>query len=124
MDRYDPNQPPDPSDWLETDEVTRVTLVTEHHSGAEPALPNERLHAAMHVVVENQIALGEKPATETVERLMREGLDRHDAVHAIGAVLAQDIHALLSAGKGSFDQDRYRRRLDKLTAKKWRKGRL
>jgi len=122
MERYDPNQPQEPSDWLETDEVTRLNLVMEHHSGVKPEPPNKRLHAAMHVVVENQIAVGENAATETVERLMREGLDRHDALHAIGAVLAQDIHALLSAGKGTFDQDRYRSRLNELTAKRWRKG--
>jgi hypothetical protein len=47
-----------------------------------------KLHGTMHAIVENQVALGDAtvvPATLT--RLMREGLDRHDAIHAIGSVL-------------------------------------
>ncbi len=122
MDEYDPNQAPDPSEWLELDEGTRIDLVLKHHGGdAKQAQPEKRLHAAFHVTVENQVALGEEPAPATIERLIREGLDRHDAVHAIGAILAEDIQALLSAGTGKFDVDRYRNRLDELTAKGWRK---
>ena len=53
---------------------------------------------------------------------MRQGLDRHEAVHAIGAVLLGDIHELLNSERERFDLRRYRSRLNKLTAKKWRKG--
>jgi hypothetical protein len=52
-------------------------------------MPNSSLHAAIHVVVENQVALGgEIPVQETLARLMGEGLSRHEAVHAVGSVLA------------------------------------
>jgi hypothetical protein len=43
-----------------------------------------------HVVVENQVALGEvMRVPETLERLLDEGLDRHEAVYAIGSVLME-----------------------------------
>src|SRR5437016_9813537 len=48
------------------------------------------------VVVENQVALGDEiPVRRTLERLRAEGLDRHDAVHAAGSVLAKRIYDLL-----------------------------
>lgn len=122
MDQYDPNQAPNPAEWLELDEGTRIYLVLEHHGNAEDAPPNEHVHASIHVTVENQVAIEEEPVPATLERLTREGLDRHEAVHAIGAVLAENIQALLSAGKGKFDKQHYRDRLNKLTAKRWRKG--
>jgi hypothetical protein len=37
-------------------------------------MPNVRMHAVIHVVVENQVAFGKEiPAQKTLERLMREG---------------------------------------------------
>ena len=122
MDEYDPNQAPNPSVWLELDEGTRIVLVLEHHGDADEALLDEQVHASFHVTVENQVAMGEEPVPATIERLTREGLDRHEAVHAVGAVLEENVQALLNAGKGEFDKHRYRNRLDKLTAKRWRKG--
>ena len=122
MDLYDPDQAPEPSEWLELDEGERISLVLSHHADVDEDLPDEQMHATFHVIVENQVALGIEPVPATIERLMREGLDRHETVHAIGAVLAEDIRGLLSAGEGQFDKNRYRNRLNKLTAKRWRKG--
>jgi len=46
------------------------------------------MHGVAHVIVENQIAAGDSTVEPvTLARLMREGLDRHDAIHAIGSVL-------------------------------------
>jgi hypothetical protein len=51
-----------------------------------------------HVIVENQVALGEAyPVQSVLLRLMEEGLDRHDAIHAIGSVLAERLFAGLRA---------------------------
>ena len=122
MDQYDPDHAPDPSEWLELDEGTRIDLVLDYHANAEAELPNENIHATIHVVVENQVALGEEPVPATIDRLVRQGLDRHEAVHAIGAVLVEDIYNLLRSEQGSFNLRRYRNRLNKLTAKRWRKG--
>ncbi len=122
MDRHDPYQAPDPSAWLELDEGARIDLVLDYRIDAKLELPNDNLHATIHVIVENQVALGEEPVPATLERLMRQGMDRHEAVHAVGAVLVEDIYDLLNTEEGRFDRRRYRNRLNKLTAKQWRKG--
>ena len=122
MERYDPLQTLDPSDWLALGESARIDLVVKYHRGGEVELPNETLHATIHVVVENQLALGVDPVPATIARLMRQGLDRHEAVHAVGAIFAEDIYDLSNAGERKWDHRRYRKRLDKLTAKRWRKG--
>ena len=92
---YDPLNAPDPDDWQSMDEDERMMLVMEYHREAGVELPNEQVHAVVHVVVENQIALGdEMSAQATLERLMREGLDRHEAIHAVGSVLVDFVQAL------------------------------
>jgi hypothetical protein len=51
---------------------------------------NDRIGATVHVIVENQVALGDAfPAKAVLIRLMNEGLDRHEAIHAIGSVLSK-----------------------------------
>jgi hypothetical protein len=87
--RYDASKAPDPQEWLELDESDRIDLVKRYHIRAKlPVGENERLHAAAHVIVENQVAMGDATVVPaTLARLMREGLDRHDAIHAIGSVL-------------------------------------
>ena len=88
LSSYDPNAAPDPQEWLALDEGERIMLCEDHHrspSCDHPLAPNPQLHAAIHNIVENQIALGdETPVAENVDRLVRDGLSRHDAVHAIG----------------------------------------
>ena len=121
MTSYDPDKPPR-SDWLETDEGERVEVVASYHRRRRIDLPNTELHAVIHVVVENQLALGEPVVVETVARLQREGLSRHDALHAIGSVLANDLFELMQENTETTG-DTYRRyldRLQKLTAKDWR----
>ena len=74
------------------------------------------------VIIENQLALNDQIVVETLARLIRQGLDRHDAIHAIGAVLAEQLHALQSRGKNTAGNQAYYSRLRKLTAKRWLKG--
>ncbi len=124
MEDYDPLNAPDPDEWQSMDEDERITLVMEHHreSGVEPQ--NEQTHAAIHVIVENQIALGDEVPTEaTVECLIREGLGRHDAIHAVGSVLVNFMHELLDDGDAapSANQSFYDE-LKKLKAAEWLKG--
>jgi hypothetical protein len=72
------------------DEQEQMMLVMEYHRQAGVELPNETIHAVMHVVVENQIGLGDElSAQATLERLMREGLDRHEAIHAVGSAYSR-----------------------------------
>ena len=124
MDSYDPDTRRHSADWLQTDEGERIELVASHHRRNKVHLPNAQLHAVIHVVVENQLALGEEVVVETLARLQREGLSRHDALHAIGSVLAADLYELMQENSDATGDvhRRYLQRVQKLTAKNWRAG--
>src|SRR6516165_6447052 len=90
MQRYNPLVSPDPEEWLALGEQERIDLARDYHRKARIRLPNAKVHATVHAIVETQIALGdETPARRTAQRLMDAGLDRHEAIHAIGWVLIQ-----------------------------------
>jgi len=118
---YNPEGPIDAQKWLKIDESERLYLVQQYHRKKRVRLPNARLHAVIHVVVENQVAMGaEIPVGSTLSRLMREGLSRHDAVHAIGTILAGHLYELMKEGPQSTDANStYYRELDELTAESW-----
>jgi hypothetical protein len=101
----------------------QIRLVEDYRRRAHIGLPNLKVHAVFHVVVENQIALGdETPVKRTVQRLMAEGLDRHDAIHAVGSVLAAYIHDLRNGPEPSPGEDpnrAYFEEREKLTAEEW-----
>src|SRR5262245_58062289 len=124
MKPYDPDTSPTPTEWLQTDEGERIELVSAYHRRKKVKLPNSRLHAVVHVVVENQIALGEETVVNTLARLRAEGLSRHDALHAIGSVLAENMYELMQEDPGATDEPyrRYLERLQRLTAENWRAG--
>ncbi len=123
MEQYDPLQTPDPAEWQALDEQERIDLILEYHQNQNVELPNEILHAASHAIIENQLALDVEPVGETLNRLMNEGLDRHEAIHAIGSVLAGNIFNFMQGNTGSGDiNQEYANRLKKLTAKGWREG--
>jgi hypothetical protein len=121
MERYDPLEAPDPEEWLELDEQERIDLVRDYHRRAGISLPNETMHATMHAIVEAQIALGgETPAGRVAQRLIGEGLDRHDAIHAIGMVLAEHLNNMLKSMRPGKDPNAlYFASLERLTAKDW-----
>jgi hypothetical protein len=71
---YDPLEAPDPEEWLALDEQERIDLVLNYHRKARIRLPNAKVHAIVHAMVETQIALeDETPARRTAQRLMDEG---------------------------------------------------
>jgi hypothetical protein len=71
----------EPEEWLAGDEAEGIQLAQAYHRRARVRLPNERVHAVFHVVVENQIALGDEiPVQRTLQRLITDGLDRHEAI--------------------------------------------
>lgn len=132
MEVYDPSQPPDPKQWLALTESERVELVQEFHADAlqeledhdpDGALSRNTLHAAIHVVVETQLAQRIDPVCQTLTRLMYEGLGRHDAIHAIGGELAGYLFEALGGGTEAAPEkftDLYYDRLRRLTAAAWR----
>jgi hypothetical protein len=120
METYDPELTPDPDEWLDLDEDERIHQIASYHRHAKIRLPNTQLHAAIHAVVENQIAEGLQTVSETVARLQAEGLSRHDALHAVGSVLAKSLHALLQKkSQAPFDVEVYFQKLRSLTAERW-----
>ena len=122
MNFHNPDTSPAPMEWLALDEDERITLVSAYHERNNIPLPDAQLHAVIHVVVENQLAMGEATVIETLKRLQKEGLGRHDAIHAIGSVLAEDLYTLMQDQTGPADAtyQRYLARLRTLTAASWR----
>ena len=116
---YDAQMMPSSAEWLALEEDERLAQIVEYHEDIGAELPNLNLHAAIHVVVENQIAMGEAAPMQTLERLVSERLDRHEAIHAIGSVLSEQIFDVFKSN--AADASQYDQKLAKLTAKKWRK---
>jgi hypothetical protein len=121
--RYDPDTAPPPAQWLALDEQGRIMLAERYHRRAGIPLPNAKAHATIHVIVENQLALALAAVVETLERLRAEGLDRHEAIHAIGSVLAEHLVHLMRDEPGPGDPNiAYEAALRDLTAERWRAG--
>jgi hypothetical protein len=51
--------------------------------------------------------------------MLAEGLDRHDAIHAVGSVMARHMFDIVKHGQ-SFDEAAYAKDLDALSAEQWR----
>jgi aryl-alcohol dehydrogenase-like predicted oxidoreductase len=119
---YNPDRAPDVEEWLALDEQHRIGLVETFHRRARVKLPNIRAHAAFHAIVENQIAMQHPPVVRAMARLLKQGLSRHDGVHAIGSVLVHHFHELLTTGCGDLPavvQARYDAAVERLTADGW-----
>jgi hypothetical protein len=121
VNKYNPNVTPDFEVWNALDEAERVLIVERYHKRKHIHIPNQTAHAIFHVIVENQIAMGDElNVARTLRRLMSEGLNRHEALHAVGSVFAEHMHSMLSGEPTDFNESKYSSDLDDLTAKKWR----
>ena len=121
MNTYNPNMAPDPDTWNALEETERLLIVERYHKRKRIRMPNHTAHATFHVIVENQIAMGDELNTaHTLDRLMSEGLDRHEALHAVGSVLAEHMHRMMSGESEDFNESKYSSDLDDLTAEKWK----
>jgi hypothetical protein len=118
--RYDPDRASVPSWWSSLTENEQIAAAEDHHRRAGIKLPRPRIHATTHVIVENQVLLGEEtPVAGTFDRLLREGLARHDAVHAIGSVLAPVMVEIMQGEIPGDPNLAYYERLERLTAEGW-----
>ena len=124
MEKYDPIKLIEADQWLALDELDRIELVRAFHETLDDEMPSDALsvHSSIHVIVENQLAMGVELIPETIAKLIRQGLDRHEAIHAIGAIISVDIYDMLRGDLQEFSPIRYRKKLEKITAKRWRKG--
>lgn len=122
VEAYDPFDPPNGLEWLALGEEERVQLVIAYHHSIGDQGENERTHCLLHVIVENQLAMGESmaPVRERLRQLMAQGLDRHTALHAIAYVLFRHMTWLsLDKGAGGDQDARYFRELKRMTAQKY-----
>ncbi len=102
--KYNPLHAPNPEEWIALDESERINLVLSYHNQEEDDMPNVYMHSIIHAVIEYQIAGGKKyPVKETLDRLMQEGLNRHDAIHAIGSVFIKYIREVGTGENTSTD---------------------
>ena len=123
MKQYDPLRAPNPAEWLVLAERERLALVAAYHRRTRAKLPNLQLHAAIHVVVEDQLAERVALVQETLEGLLAEGLDRRKGIHAIGSVVTEHLwKAMNETLPGPDLEEGYFRRLEALTASCWLKG--
>ena len=126
MDQYNPERAPEPESWLELDEQERTRLIETWHRVTRIKLPNVKVHAVvLHAIVENQLALDLDPVVRAMDRLMKEGLTRHDAIHAIGSVVAGHLFDILQANQNDdagASQAHYYAAVERLTAASWRSG--
>ncbi|HLX64858.1 MAG TPA: hypothetical protein VKX17_26535 [Planctomycetota bacterium] len=124
MHSYDPLKTPDPDAWLQLDEVERIALVEKWHKGARIPLPNSKVHAIFHVIIENQLVEHIPEVEQAMVRLKMGGLDRHDSIHALATCATDEIWEL-SHGKNVDDSgekhESYLRRVRAMTAQKWLK---
>ncbi len=123
MKSYNASKTRNSENWLALDETTRLDLIEDYVDKFEKEIGDEkkRIHATAHLIVENQLALNEEPTVDAYSRLMRQGLNRHETIHAIGAVVFEGIYSSLK-GNDEVSINSYKNRLRKLTAKRWLKG--
>jgi tetratricopeptide (TPR) repeat protein len=121
--QYDPLRKVSYRKWLAADEDERMRAVRAYHRANEAEFPGLNLHVVIHTAIETQLAMDVFPARATLSRLMKEGLDRHEAIHAMGSVLAGHIfRAMKAAGPAAdddFNQEEYEANLLELTAESW-----
>lgn len=119
---YNALRAPMPEKWLALDESERIALVAAYHARKKVDGANAESPAIIHTVVENQVAAGQ-PATvrSTLARLMKESLDRHDAVHAIGMLECQQIFSVIDTHQ-HYGEERYIRDLKALTVSSHRQA--
>ncbi|RLJ39053.1 hypothetical protein C8C98_2787 [Acidovorax sp. 106] len=83
---YDPDFDPDPSTWRSIDAHDRVRLVISHHAQNRISVSDNRMHALLHVNIENMLLQGKGPVTRALEKLRAEGHPRHKVIHILATV--------------------------------------
>ena len=119
---YDALVAPDPAAWLALDEGERTHLVLAYHQREGANASRADAHAVAHTIIETQLAEGLPAARDALARLLSEGLDRHDAVHALAAVLMEHMSNLMNRRVPAGDPNApYFAALEKLTAATWQR---
>lgn len=119
LTKYDPERAPDPARWMAEDEQQLMSIIERYHRRQGIEFERPQAHAAIHLVVEKQVAMGDElPVAEAVQRLMGEGLSRHEAIHAVGSVLASFLTETMRSDADP-DNEAYNREVRALTKERW-----
>jgi hypothetical protein len=103
---YRADDPPDSAEWLATDEATRLEIVSDAHTRHGWSVgENARVHAAMHVIVENRLATKDAPVVAAYDRLRAAAVDRHATIHALASVVAAQLFEQLSEKRAHAPED-------------------
>lgn len=94
--QYNPAKSPKPREWLALDELTRLDLISQFHEDHGEFGESIEAHSGIHATVETQLAMDIPNIRSALGKLRKSGLTRHDAIHAIGAVLAEHIHEIMT----------------------------
>ena len=102
---YSPNTPPDPEEWLSIDDSEKQVIVEAGLQAIEAGIGEGfTFHCVTHIIVENQVAANDAdvPTGQVIDSLMEQGLDRHEAIHAVGSVIMTTMHSMVQK-KEVFD---------------------
>ena len=121
MRKYDPDKAPNPREWLALDEQQRMDPVERYHQREGGYGESLNLHTVFHTVVETQLAEKHAPVKAAYLRLRKGGVNRHEAIHAIGSVLAEHVWEVgMNEDKLRPDpNEAYLAALDELTVESW-----
>ena len=122
LDRYDPHEAPDPEAWLALSEEERLFLILDwHETTGQIGSNNRSMHASFHKIVENQVAERNPPLVAIrLRQLIVQGLDRHDAIHAIISCMAKRLASDMKRSEDTrFNIALYEAALRRLNAKSW-----
>jgi Domain of unknown function (DUF1841) len=122
---YKPENQPRPAEWLAMSEEERIRVVSTHHMVNREKSGNAKAHAAIHVIVENQVAMGFGPTVRAFERLRQQGLSRHDCIHAVGSVVSEYMFSALrepATADSATLQAQVNAAIERLDAESWRKA--
>lgn len=118
---YDPERALDKGAWLDLDEGEQLEIVMAFHESHVELGDSLDGHAAIHVTIETQIATDTPEVMAALARLMKQGLTRHGAIHAIGSVFFESVQELLASddSEGEDANERYYAKLSSISADDW-----
>ena len=103
---YEAAVAPDAERWLEAGEGERLAAVESAHDRHRWSVgDNARVHAAMHVIVENRLAAKDAPVVVAYDRLRAAGVDRHQTIHALASVVAAQLFDILAEKREHRPED-------------------
>ena len=120
--RYNPLSTLNAERWLAEEDAEKLDRVMRSHRREGLDASQLKVHAVLHTIVENQFAMGNAtPVPEAMDRLITEGLDRHEAIHAVASKLTEHPWDILHVETQPSDDlhEPYFDAVRQLTAEEW-----